>query len=438
LSSIKQHRGKSMKHTIYRRVRLLAASFCLIVALTAENVPADAATTDNIAGSSAAFVRAMPAAAAPPFAGISVIAKGAVTTPAVNVAHVDAGDVNALDTPNLVQTFELKNAGSGPLTIDRLQTSCHCTMAQIAAEGQAQPVRGSGLPMTLAAGEVAMVRVSVDLGILPPDELNKIVAVYLQGASQPAALLEITGVLTPSVTLTPALIDFGQAAGGRAHTLLVTASADPRLAVAGNLPPLVCSSPAIKVSEQPQATPAQTGHWMARTYEVTLPKTMPLGPINATLTFGELVSGSPAGSNTADQAAVNSLAMFRTATVLLIGQVTGDVAAQPIRMSFGIVPLGQTTTRQILLSETHAGVLQTAQVTSASPWLTANLVSEGAQVNPVAMAVSAGQAPSSGSYRVLEVTLSPDAPPGNLETQVTLKFAGGEQLIIPVNALVRA
>lgn len=381
-----------------------------------------------------------------------------------NIASYDAGHVNALDTPKIEQTFLLKNTSAGSLTIGRVQPSCGCTTAVLApAVGSANVDKSTG-PVNLAPGEEAQVKVTVDLQAIPPGTLNKSVYVYLTGSQQPAAMLQITGELVPSVTLAPALLDFGKVADGQPHTLQITAKIDPRLTSGGKVPMLVSSDQALQIHEVPQITiitkgpagqvPAKGRTWvrvgnksvevtpppanamLTRTYDVTIPARTPLGPLNAVLSFAPAAgSGWPATAKaTPSPSATQSL--LATATVLVVGQVTGDVAAQPQRLAFGTVPFRQATSRQILLTEVRAGALKDARIMTASPWLSAEMISADTQINPFTTPAAAGQEQASDSYRVLKVSLSSDAPPGNLTTQLKIMLANGQQLIIPVNGYI--
>lgn len=382
-----------------------------------------------------------------PFAGLRVVPSAGIQSLAPNQVQHDFGPVGVLDTPRLEQNFILHNGSATPLALDRLQPTCHCTTATVEGASGDAP-----LP-TLAPGQQAVIHVAVSLAGLAPGPLLKSVLVFTKGDPRPAAVLTLIGQLKPAVTLLPSLLDFGQTAVNKPQALSLTATLDPRLMENGTLPILASNNPDIQITPQPDvisrlkpnltptvnpkptvgpsgkltaSSPSQA--FKRRTYRVTLSSSA-AGPITGSLYF---VSS---GRNPTASAAL------ATATVLLVGQVVGDVAAQPQALSFGTVRLGQGTTRQIVLVGKTGEALKSLKVASASAWLSAKLVGN----DPRTLFTSAASSSSDPAVQtnqqtnqVLEVTLGPDAPAGTLQSRIKVSLANGQRLLIPVTAYVSA
>lgn len=333
----------------------------------------------------------------------------------------DFGRVTLLDRPKIEHTFTLKNTGEQPLTITRLQSSCGCASALVQPQHQSPSVNApskAGLAI-LAPGEEGSVRVVVDLAGLPPGPIHKPVSVFVQDSAQPAAQLMLHGTLLPSVTFAPAPVDFGRLLSGTAHSLTLTATLDARLAISG-MPSLISSNPAVRVAAstaeaaRPSDASSENAATRVQTYTLTLAPDAPIGPIIGSLQlvpFG-LVPPEPA-----------VVAALRTASAIVVGQVVGDVSAEPAMLALGVASAGQTTTRQVVLKATRAAALQSMNVWSDDPWLTARLGAPGA--GPAA------------STRTLEVTLGQEAPAGAVQFRLHVTLGNGQRLSIPVSGYVQ-
>lgn len=83
----------------------------------------------------------------------------------VNPQEFDAGEV-AMTQGSVKKNYEVKNAGSGPLKITGIITSCHCTTAVLRLGDKASPAFGME-PMSfwseeIPAGETAQLEVTFD------------------------------------------------------------------------------------------------------------------------------------------------------------------------------------------------------------------------------------------------------------------------------------
>ena len=356
-----------------------------------------------------------PATPGIPFAGLSIQAQDSVSLLSENQGERSFGTLNPLDTPKIQAVFHLKNETDKPILLERLQPSCHCTHAQ------AIPPQAGAL--TVAPGETLALYVSVDLAGHPAGSLEKSVSVYVPGQTQPAAVLIMKATLTPLVALSPPLLDFGTVPAGKAKPLTLTVTVDPRLAPRGVLPALRLSSSVLRLVPQPiivtQADGAVKPKTITRNYIVSVPANAPLGPISGTVSF------APAGE---PNSAVSQA--FAAGSVLLLGQVQGEVGAVPQTLSFGTVRQGEGASRQISLLGNQAGDVKTLSTASPSPYITARLLPPATSFGTGSQLVT--------SARSLRVTLSPQAPAGTMQTQLRVTLASGRRLVIPITAYVSA
>lgn len=369
-----------------------------------------------------------------PFVGLSVLpekAAGVANDAAASAeGQWDAGSVSALDTDHLGHTFTLRNDAASAIIIGRLQTSCGCTSAAAATDkGPAT------LPLTLAPGQTVTVVVSVDLAKVAPGHILKSVSVYKPDGLRPLAQMQINGTLRPSLSLSAPLLDFGTVPGGQGRALSVTATWDERLVPGGLLPPLMSTNPDVTVTPQPEvvaAAPKTPGPsaflhrgLRTRTYQVALSQSAPLGPLSGVLSFQPLASALPTAPKGSSVSQALRAAILAQPTVLLLGQVQGELTAQPQTLLFGRVLSGQSAIREIVLTGTRLEALKTLSVSTASPWISAHL-------NPSTPVFRDGQLQTDS--QVVEVSLRPDAPPGLLSSTLKVTLANGQHLRVPVTA----
>lgn len=337
--------------------------------------------------------------------------------PAARPDRHDFGEVSLLDRTRVEQTFTFKNDGASPLVLERLASPCGCLSSVVASPHKAAPTSRAPSPETalptLNPGEETLIRVVVDLAPLPPGPVHKHVSLFAQGREQPVARFELVGTIVPAVTFTPALIDFGQVAADGSVSRTLIAVLDARLAASGALPPLVSSNPAVGIMPSPPTAATSkkpvppNDKTVTRTYTLTLTRGAPVGPVTGKISF------APAAA---------TAAILSRAAALLVGQVTGDVMAEPQTLALGLVSAGRGATGSIALKAKSQAALRDIVVTSASPWLTTRR--------------GIGRADQS-SPETLEVVLSPRAPSGVLQTRLTVTLANGQRVIIPVNGYVQ-
>ena len=137
------------------------------------------------------------AAAAPgfPFAGLSVSAGKEIKLTASNAGVYTFG-TRYLPSPGLAQAvFVLRNMSALPLTLDRLQPTCHCTTAEVLGGSEVQAA-DHRVPVVPPGGSLK-VRVTVILSGHAPGPLLKSVLIFVSGHSDPAARLDMSGTLLP-------------------------------------------------------------------------------------------------------------------------------------------------------------------------------------------------------------------------------------------------
>lgn len=117
-------------------------------------------------------------------------APSSLTVTPPDMARYDFGTRTCGDSSPLTHTFRLRNGGTQTLTVTSAVTSCHCT--------EAEPEGNKVLPVTLAPGATLPLVVTVDTNRLGPGPVSKTVWVFVRGALEPAATLEVTGTLRPA------------------------------------------------------------------------------------------------------------------------------------------------------------------------------------------------------------------------------------------------
>jgi Protein of unknown function (DUF1573) len=370
---------------------------------------------------------------------LSLVATPGVTPTASNQGSHDFGQVSLLDKTEITQTFILRNEGRTPITIERVQGSCSCTSTLLQKRGKEGSVTAATppwmTPAVLAPGDEMSVRAVLDLEPLPPGPIRKTVSVFVQGQREPAVVTEIRGRLLSGVKFIPTQANFGRLAYGEGKVLTVTAIFDPRLTAAGPLPPLVSSSSSIRVqllSENKRSTgpvppSGRASDAPSRTYRLRVDRNAPLGPLEGEISFSPLtVARSPAARPSKGVAAA-----LRRAQLVVVGQVVGDLSAEPSLAFMGVVEKGHESACQIVLTGTNTAVLENLKITSDSAWLSARLGAAPAASIPG----SIGDAKE--RTKTLEVRLAAGAPPGVFQSRLSLFLTNGQRLVVPVAAYVK-
>ncbi len=356
----------------------------------------------------------------------------------------EVGVLSPLDAVPAVWTFTLR-AADCPVAVTRLSPSCHCVSAALSAAG------GASLPRTLAPGGALSVSVSVDLSELRPGPFAKTVVVYARpsggGAEFVLARLTVRGTLLPAVAFAAAgspaapnlsVLPLGtldlSAPPGTAGVVLV-ATPDPRL-LRGNaaVPPLASAVPGVR-AERLQGT--KNG---ALRYRVSAAPDAPIGPVLGMLAF------APPATDTS----VRAMA-WRSAGIVVTGEIVGDIAASPKVVAFGVAP-GTGATPAPGLAAPKAGDTVPSSLSRAVTLTARNPAAfVGITLEPGSPAVSARLLPpatgasATATERTLLVTLAPDAARkvaagengGFFQARVTVRLANGQRLALPVSAFLQ-
>ncbi len=314
------------------------------------------------------------------------------------------GVIDPLKSNQIETTFHIKNEGSKPTAIERVQASCGCTTVLLGSESASR--------YTLAAGAEVGVKVTVDASQLHAGPVDKFVWLFTQGSSTPAVTLEINAELPRLIEFAPPRIDFGTVKAGADRSAELTVRLDARLAA--DLPPLVCSDPDVIVTAEPPVdTTAAAGQFVTKQYRCKLSSQAHLGALNGVFTYVAVASGSSAQKRNAQVLASTSAS--------LDGQIEGSFGVSPGTIVFGTVVAGEKASRQVVITAVSPDVLAGLRVLNAGPWLSAKIVPD--KDKPNASATGRGS---------LVVSVLPNIPFGGVQSQVVIVSRSEQRLIVPV------
>ena len=334
---------------------------------------------------------AIPSGTSPQVATVSVSSGLTVMTDAQSPSgsHQDFGEVNTAATPRLEHLFTVRNDGTDPVTITRLQPSCGCTSAVLAGNGQ--------LPAILKPGQKLPIEVHINLEPGLAGSFRKTVSVFTAGQAAPAAVLEMAATLnTLVVTATPAILDFGQAAYGKAISLPFTVQAKNGASPTALAASLACSSPDVMLRLMPAKIGENSGLISGL---ATLSAHSHLGPLQ-----GEVLVLTPTGTSP-------------LITLPIRGAVLGDIAASPAALSWEISAASLSTTRRIILTALTPEALHGLQVSCANRALTVHLENT-----------------TSSKTASIRVVLEPDVK-HHVTARIIVTTANGQCLEIPVSII---
>ena len=343
----------------------------------------------------------------------------------------DFGTVSALDHPKVFHDFVFTNTGNAPEVIDRLQPSCHCTSGMVLPESSSTlPIGtvGQTLPITVPVGGSVKVREIIDLTEDPAGPVDKSLGVYLQGQNDLAAMFLMSGQVTPDLTVTPRIVDFGNQEPGKPTSIKVSVTIDKRLCPSG-FPVFSSNNEDLKIDPSPIVDTVQPGnpgrspaHILSRTYIVSPSSNMPLGAIQGSLA---LVPPSDDPSSVAPE--------FQSVVAVVTGTVLGPVHAHPDALSFGTVLSGQGATQEITLDSNNLSDVTHVKAVSRSLYITVTPGAPDASTSGVPAA-----APTASHHVFLEVKIDRKAPTGLFNSEIKVVLADGHRLLIPVTGYVTA
>jgi hypothetical protein len=300
----------------------------------------------------------------------------------------------------------------------------------------------------LAPGEEVKVRASVDISRFR-GVINKPIRAYAPGNFL-LATMEITATIQGPVNFSIREADFGTVHYGAAASIPLTVTLGASVPDSTILPKLTSSNPNVLLTPVETAAGGATAAKNERLYTIAISPKAPIGPLNGLISFEVAESASDSARMPAtvpgtkinvrktddksaaaiDPALIPSL---RSVSVLIAGEVMGKIAANPTMIVFGNA---MVTTRQVTLSSESATAFKDLKISSPSQWITARILPASTETQPTT--TSEGKSKQDGqATTTLEVTLSPQAPPGTLETQLHVVTADGEDLSLPIMAQVQ-
>ncbi len=259
--------------------------------------------------------------------------------------------------------FRLKNAGTAPLTIGGVQTSCGCTAAQ--------PTRSHLLP-----GEESAIAVSFDTRS-DHGPATRTITVFTNDPNHQQLQLTMRGDVKVQVEASPSLVMFDHVRRGteQSHQVTLTDEMPDRSFKVG---PITNANPNIKVASAPLSG-AKPGALLT----ITLLKTTPAGPIT-------------------DLVKVNT---SRAAVEIPVsGMVLGDINVSPPQVSFGVIARHASALRILRLTNSGDHPVNVTGISS-------NNDSVIADVEPV----------KAGKEYKITVQLRPNTPDGVLRGMLAIK-----------------
>lgn len=124
----------------------------------------------------------------------------------IEASDYDFGTV--FEGEKVTRTFRFRNAGQTPLTIDRVRSSCGCTVPRLSAE-------------VVAPGDVAEIEAVFDTSRFRGRQV-KTIYLYTNDPRQEVVQLSMQGVVAQIIETEPARIDFGVIHSGEVKEALVS------------------------------------------------------------------------------------------------------------------------------------------------------------------------------------------------------------------------
>jgi Protein of unknown function (DUF1573) len=273
----------------------------------------------------------------------------------------DFGDVYTGTT--VKHTFRLKNAGSAPLTINAVRTSCGCTAAQ--------PTKSNLLP-----GEESEIAASFDT-VSDHGPATRTITVFTNDPHHQQVQLTMRGDVKVQVEANPSLVMFERIKRGtqQSRQLVLTDQMPDRTFKIGAI---TNENPNIHVESQPTK-----GGKPGAVIRITLLKTAPAGPI-------------------ADLIKVTTSRV--PVEIPVSGTVVGDINVNPPQISFGIVPHHASALRFVRLTNSGDHPVKITAISS-------NNTSVVAAVQPL----------ETGKEYKISVRLAPNTPDGVLHGMLAIK-----------------
>ena len=290
-------------------------------------------------------------------------------------------------TPLITHDFVMQNKTAETIYLDRLLAGCSCSTLRL---------DGAGPGNTVAPGAKVTVHMALTEKDLPESNLDKVAWLFVKGREKPIVTMHMTGAVRPSLSYSPALIDFRDVSVDKTKTVPLTVTFDTR--VYGANPPDLAVDGDIISAKRTGGQVNAAKKLVTRTYQVKLTPAGHLGRFDASV-FVPQPYNHGGGS------------------VFVTGNVTGSIVSDPGALAFRTVVRGETVTKQILLKGLTPSALTGLKVGSDTPGLSAKLVSQ------------------STKGAVIDVSISP-VTQGALLANVLVSTKSGQSMKVLVSAWV--
>ena len=301
-----------------------------------------------------------------------------VSSVGISTQSYDFGTLEATHVALISAPFNYRNTTDQPLTITQLRPSCGCPAALL--------VPKTNLPLTLKPGASLQITVNIDSSHLNPGSIDKSVSIYAANHADPVATLHVTGTILPPVAFSPSLLDLGSSAQQQTRPLSLIY--DDSLDADGSSVALVSRDPSITIDPagRPQSAPVvpswspDAGHARhLHTFTVHFDPGHTIGNLTGRLIA---VRRTKAGPD------------IELGDISYYANVAGDFHALPIVVAFGMVEPGKPVPKEV-----------------------------------------SSEDPNNESVDAI-ITLSSSVPTGPIQSSVSMKSADGQELTVPVYALI--
>lgn len=343
-----------------------------------------------------------PASPIPPTnAKLVVLAKNGVERITETSARYNFGEVDPVTHALLKREFIVYNPSPVPLSL-RTETTCGCTGALLDADGRETT--------SLPPKQSTKVSVTVHTARLKPGSQSKFVYLFSGADPVPLASLEILADINPIVIFEPKLINFADVAAVGGATLPLLVRLDARLAAGGKFPPLVSSSPNVRVQPQDSRPTVEFRNGRktyVQIYKVSLTSSAPIGRVSGEIYIAPKIVNTKVPTEDPVIALGGVWAQVKAT-------VHGDIQALPDIVVFGSVEVGKTHQRDVLIRAKSAQIFDSLKIAPKQPYMSARLVDK------------------KGNSAYVRVTLGKQTPLGDGRGEITLTTLDGKRLVLTV------
>ncbi|HEY3332113.1 MAG TPA: DUF1573 domain-containing protein [Capsulimonadaceae bacterium] len=316
---------------------------------------------------------------------------------ASNRADIMLGSVSLLDTPTAGGSVTLANAGTEPVTITRVETSCGCTSAVIGDGGSTH------VPYTIGAGGSVKLSAEILSSHLVPGTIRKTVTIESAAGD---VVVTLAGEAIGPARFAEDDVNFGAVTLGKAARRRVNVILDRRVS---GIPVRLVSGDRNVVAVQDGAAFDMPNGAKRISYTLSIVKTPRLGALSGMLT---LLPSKPEASEGVPYPSVD---------IPIAGHVVSPtVTVTPPQVVFGLAAAGKPHVELVTLTgKGVAGI---------------GIVSKSRDVS--AKLLPAKATARKGHATQVAVTLSAKTVEGDVSTELIVTLKDGERFSIPVFATV--